>query len=67
MPPPWSILSFTFTTRAHTRLRHRIEQLLGISPQGMWVAPFTAWPFDCFARTGKEAGLASSFQILTGG
>ncbi len=61
---PWSILSVTFTNKAAHEMRHRIEQLLGISPQGMWVGTFHGLAHRLLRAHWREAGLAEQFQIL---
>ena len=61
---PWSILSVTFTNKAAHEMRARIEQLLGISPQGMWVGTFHGLAHRLLRAHWREAGLAEQFQIL---
>ncbi|PAU86978.1 DNA helicase II [Pseudomonas sp. WN033] len=61
---PWSILSVTFTNKAAYEMRQRIEQLLGISPQGMWVGTFHGLAHRLLRAHWREAGLAEQFQIL---
>lgn len=61
---PWSILSVTFTNKAASEMRQRIEQLLGISPQGMWVGTFHGLAHRLLRAHWREAGLAEQFQIL---
>ncbi|HDZ58405.1 MAG TPA: DNA helicase II [Pseudomonas xinjiangensis] len=63
---PWSILSVTFTNKAAYEMRSRIEQLLGISPQGMWVGTFHGLAHRLLRAHWREAGLAEQFQILDG-
>jgi DNA helicase II / ATP-dependent DNA helicase PcrA len=63
---PWSILSVTFTNKAAYEMRQRIEQLLGISPQGMWVGTFHGLAHRLLRAHWREAGLAEQFQILDG-
>lgn len=61
---PYSILSVTFTNKAAREMRGRIEELLGLSPRGMWVGTFHGIAHRLLKAHWQEAGLPQNFQIL---
>ncbi len=61
---PHGILAVTFTNKAASEMRGRIESLLNISAQNLWVGTFHGLAHRLLRRHAKEAGLPDAFQIL---
>jgi DNA helicase-2/ATP-dependent DNA helicase PcrA len=61
---PWSILAVTFTNKAAREMRLRIESMLQIGTQGMWVGTFHGLAHRLLKSHWQEARLPQNFQIL---
>ena len=61
---PWSILEVTFTNKAAREMRNRIEDMLQIPAQGMWVGTFHGLAHRLLKAHWRDAGLPQNFQIL---
>jgi DNA helicase-2/ATP-dependent DNA helicase PcrA len=61
---PWGILAVTFTNKAAAEMRHRLETLLGMPTQALWVGTFHGLAHRFLRAHWAEAGLPQNFQIL---
>ena len=61
---PHALLSVTFTNKAAREMRSRIESMLDVSTQGMWVGTFHGLAHRLLKQHWQEARLPQNFQIL---
>ncbi|MDH5484649.1 MAG: DNA helicase II [Gammaproteobacteria bacterium] len=61
---PYSLLAVTFTNKAASEMRSRVEQLQDVSVNGMWVGTFHGLAHRLLRSHWKEAELPQTFQIL---
>ncbi len=63
---PHAILAVTFTNKAAAEMRQRLEKLLGIPGNAMWVGTFHGIAHRLLRLHWRDANLPQSFQILDG-
>ena len=61
---PYGLLAVTFTNKAASEMRGRVEALLEASLSGMWVGTFHGIAHRMLRAHWQDAGLPQTFQIL---
>ncbi len=61
---PHSILAVTFTNKAATEMRNRVEDLLNISARSMWIGTFHGLAHRLLRRHWQDAKLPQTFQVI---
>ncbi len=60
----WSILAVTFTNKAAKEMRGRLETLLNVPTQKLWVGTFHGLAHRILRANWEKAGLPQNFQII---
>ena len=61
---PHGLMAVTFTNKAASEMRGRIESLLSMPADGLWIGTFHGLSHRMLRRHWREARLPQSFQIL---
>lgn len=63
---PHSLLAVTFTNKAATEMRGRLERMLSMDSRALWVGTFHGLAHRLLRIHWREAGLIQTFQIMDG-
>ncbi len=61
---PYAVVAVTFTNKAAQEMRARVEALLGMPTQGLWIGTFHGLCHRFLRLHWREAGLTQAFQVL---
>ena len=61
--PPGGVVAVTFTNKAASEMRERVEQILGMGASGPWIGTFHGLCLRMLRRDGEQVGLAEGFAI----
>ncbi len=61
---PYAVVAVTFTNKAAQEMRARVETLLGMPTQGLWIGTFHGLCHRFLRLHWREAGLTQTFQVL---